>query len=115
MIFGRRCGSSQWSTTRSRPIRSPKIPAGGIRLFHVNGAEAAAAREIVAQHQVGRKRPSYDIIYPAWEFSGYPEPWARALEQYDEVWTATDFVLEAIRAAVSGVPVSASPEMPASR
>ena len=44
---------------------------------------------------------AYNIIYPAWELSKYPEPWARILEAFDEVWAPSAFIEAAIRPAVS--------------
>ena len=51
--------------------------------------------------QSGIFEAGYNIIFPAWELPRYPEVWARALENYDEVWTASAFADRSIRQAVS--------------
>ena len=41
------------------------------------------------------------MIYPVWELPNYPEKWARALEQFDEIWVPTRFVEDSIAKSVS--------------
>ena len=78
--------------------------APGIRLFHLNGNEV---RRTLAAFVDGQPRvftAGHNIVFPAWELPRYPVRWARLLDRFDEVWTASAFVDAAIRAAVS-VPV----------
>ena len=72
--------------------------AGAVNLFCVNGDEAARVIETV-----GRKAfdGAYNIIYPAWELARYPEPWAKVLRQFDEVWAPSAFIQAAIAGVVS--------------
>ena len=72
--------------------------AGAVNLYCVNGDEADRVIETV-----GRKAfdGSYNIIYPAWELARYPEPWAKVLRQFDEVWAPSAFIQEAIAGVVS--------------
>lgn len=71
---------------------------GGINVFHINGNEV----EQVLAHTVGRQRTgAYNIVYPMWELSRYPEPWARQLERFDEVWAPSAFVRDALVSAVN--------------
>jgi glycosyltransferase involved in cell wall biosynthesis len=81
-----------------------EIPVGSIRLFHCNGDEAAGAIAELERRQSGIIEKGYNIIYPAWELPSYPKIWGEALEAYDEVWTATAFVYNAIKPRVR-VPV----------
>lgn len=39
---------------------------------------------------------SYNIALPAHEWSEYPQNWIQLLNQFDEVWTTTDHVLEVL-------------------
>lgn len=43
---------------------------------------------------------AYNIVYPAWELAAYPEPWARLLERFDEVWAPSAFIRDALVPAV---------------
>jgi len=77
-------------------------PPGGIRLFHLNGAE-------IGQHLLHLLRATDDgytrnIVFPAWELPRYPAEWGRDLDRFDEIWTASRFADDAIRPAVN-VPV----------
>lgn len=68
-----------------------------INVFHINGNEV----EQVLAHTVDRQRTgAYNIVYPMWELSRYPEPWARQLERFDEVWAPSIFVRDALAKAV---------------
>ena len=78
--------------------------APGIRLFHLNGDEVDAALATIEQRQPGAFRDGNNIVFPAWELPRYPAAWARSLERFDEVWTASAFVENSVAAAVS-VPV----------
>jgi glycosyltransferase involved in cell wall biosynthesis len=70
---------------------------GDFNLFHLNGDEVEAAVD-----QIGGLAPgARNAICPMWELPRYPEPWARQLERFDEVWAASRFIAEAIRPSVS--------------
>ncbi len=71
---------------------------GRINIFFINGDEVAPAC-----NQLGEKWPAdaYNIVYPAWELPDYPEPWARDLERFDEIWAPSCFILDAVSAKVS--------------
>ena len=74
---------------------------GALNVFHINGDEV----EQSLAHTAARRKPgSYDIIYPAWELSRYPQEWARQLERFDEVWAPSRFIRDSIASSVS-VPV----------
>jgi glycosyltransferase involved in cell wall biosynthesis len=71
---------------------------GEVNLFCVNGDEAARVVD-----RLGRKafEGAYNIIYPAWELARYPEPWAKVVQRFDEVWAPSQFIADAISGAVS--------------
>ena len=84
---------------------SETIPAG-IRLFHLNAVDVPAFVPHMRKRRIGFFRfrstftSGYNIVFPAWELPHYPAPWARDLEQFDEVWAASDFAYDALHAAV---------------
>jgi len=84
---------------------SETIPAG-IRLFHLNADSVPFFVSALRKRRTGYLRfrntftAGYNIVFPAWELPRYPAPWARDLEQFDEVWAASDFAHDAVRAAV---------------
>lgn len=81
---------------------------GRFRIFHVNGEEVPIVLNAVSRMPQGQFTAGYNIIFPAWELPRYPDAWARALEKFDEVWTASPFADHSIRPAVK-VPVTYIP------
>jgi glycosyltransferase involved in cell wall biosynthesis len=77
---------------------------GGIRLFHLNGAEITPPLFPLLHDAHGDFAATHNIVFPAWELPRYPAEWGRNLDRFDEVWTATRFADDAIRPAVN-VPV----------
>ena len=47
----------------------------------------------------------YNIALPAHEWSEYPMNWIKLLNQFDEVWTTTDHVLEVLKRGGLNVPI----------
>ena len=70
---------------------------GPVNIFHVNGDEI----ELVLARLGGLPAGSRNVIYPAWELPNYPEEWARALEQFDEIWAPSRFTEHSIAKSVS--------------
>lgn len=70
----------------------------GVNLFGVNGDEAGRVIAKVGEAAFSR---GYNIAYPAWELSRYPDAWAQVLDRFDEIWAPSAFVVEALQAAVS--------------
>jgi glycosyltransferase involved in cell wall biosynthesis len=70
---------------------------GPVNIFHVNGDEI----ERVLARLGGLPTGSRNVVYPAWELPNYPEKWARALEQFDEIWAPSRFIEESIAKSVS--------------
>lgn len=81
------------------PKLSPKT-----NLFCINADEVEQAMGVLEHLGSGPAfQSAYNIIYPAWELSKYPAPWAKILERFDEVWAPSKFIEEAI------VPVTTRP------
>jgi glycosyltransferase involved in cell wall biosynthesis len=76
-----------------------------INVFHINADEVDQALAHLEYHE---PRSGYNIIYPAWELSQYPEEWARKLERFDEIWAPSRFIADSIRGA-SRLPVHHMP------
>lgn len=76
---------------------------GAVNVWHINGDEV---KPVLERMDSVRAPGSYDIVYPAWELARYPREWAEQLERFDEVWTPTDFIRDAIAPAVSKPVVS---------
>ena len=71
---------------------------GAINIFHLNGDEIAPAFNAPG----GRLADDpYNIVYPAWELSGYPKEWAEQLDRFDEIWAPSQFIYDALRPVVS--------------
>ena len=68
---------------------------GALNVFHINGDEVEPALA-----RIGPLPQAYNIVVPFWELPRYPAEWARQLERFDEVWAASDFIRQAIAAAV---------------
>ena len=70
--------------------------AGGVDIYCINGDEV---EPVMAR--LGSRTPArLSVIFPTWELPKYPEGWARALEQFDDIWAPSDFVRDAIAPAV---------------
>jgi glycosyltransferase involved in cell wall biosynthesis len=76
-----------------------------LNLFCINADEV---EPVLARLDAAAFASAYNIIYPAWELSKYPEPWARLVERFDEVWAPSAFVRDSIAGSVS-IPVQHMP------
>lgn len=80
--------------------------AGGVWFVHVNAPEAI--------HALGRLNPAawrgrYRIGYWAYELPRVPAEWVGAARAFDEIWTPSRFVAEALRASGIGANVRVMP------
>lgn len=74
------------------PTLSPKT-----NLFCINADEVEQAMGVLEHLGSGLAfQSAYNIIYPAWELSNYPKPWAKILDRFDEVWAPSRFIQDAI-------------------
>ena len=71
---------------------------GEVNVFHLNGDEIELAMATVAD---AMPKQAFNIVYPAWELSRYPQEWAAQLDRFDEVWAPTRFIRDALEPAVS--------------
>jgi glycosyltransferase involved in cell wall biosynthesis len=67
-----------------------------INIFHLNGDEVVQALERIGANFDAN---AYNIIYPAWELSIYPEVWAEQLDRFNEIWAPSAFIAEGLRKA----------------
>ncbi len=67
-----------------------------INIFHINGNEV---EQSLAHLGVNNRWDGYNIVYPAWELSRYPNEWAAQLDRFDEIWAPSWFIKESIEAA----------------
>ena len=78
-----------------------------VKLLAVNADQTKIVRSDLGQ---GSLDGSYVIGQWFWEIESFPEQFLDAFEVVDEVWAATEFVANAIRAvAPSSVPVNVMP------
>jgi len=70
---------------------------GAINVFHLNGDEVALALATLGETL---PKHAYNVIYPAWELSRYPQEWARQLDRFDEIWAPSAFIRDALLPAV---------------
>jgi Glycosyl transferases group 1 len=89
-----------------------ETPAGGIRVFHVNGDEVESVLRAFAARG-GRFDDGYNVIVPAWELPSYPAPWAEQLRRFDEVWALSHFLADSFAAAgLSSTHIGQAVEVP---
>lgn len=67
-----------------------------INIYCINGNEVEQALKHLSYQEAWG---GYNIIYPAWELSHYPETWALQLDTFDEVWASSSFTYEALHNA----------------
>jgi glycosyltransferase involved in cell wall biosynthesis len=86
-----------------------------IRIFAINGDEVDLVSRTMNGRSDGSFSSGYNVIYPAWELPYYPEPWARELNKFDEVWAPSDFVRKSIESSVTRpvlhMPLAVEPRM----
>ena len=71
-----------------------------VNFFSLNADEVEQAMGVLEHLGSGPAFESaYNIIYPAWELAKYPEPWAKVLDRFDEVWAPSEFIRDAVTAA----------------
>ena len=85
-----------------------------VNLFHVN-----ADRMLPAYSHLGRKffERRYNIGYPFWELSRFPQEWILPMQMLDEVWAPTTYIqkalIDALGQDVMHMPVGVSlPKIP---
>ena len=74
-----------------------ETPVGGVHIYCVNGDEAG---RVIARIGERTFAAAYNIAYPAWELARYPQPWAKVLRRFDEIWAMSAFIKNAIAKTV---------------
>lgn len=69
---------------------------GDINVFHLNADEVDNALDAIGGMEGG-----YNILYPNWELSHFPDPWIPALEKFDEIWCPSEFIYDAVKGRVT--------------
>jgi len=73
----------------------------GINLVHVNADQVP---NVFRQLGEGYFHGKYNIGYWFWELSEFPKRWHGSFKYFDEIWVASDFLLDAV-SRVSPIPV----------
>lgn len=64
------------------------FPEGKINVFVINGDQIESTQKLVGKYP----QDSYNIIYPAWELSDYPDEWLKKFNIFNEVWVPSKFM-----------------------
>ncbi|RJR54606.1 MAG: glycosyltransferase [Desulfobacteraceae bacterium] len=91
-------------TLRSRLSEAMVYP---FTLYHINVREA---EEIAQYHGAGWMNGRYNIAYWAWETREFPKRWTHHARLFNEIWTPSRFVTEAIQMCVP-LPVLTMPHV----
>ncbi len=92
----------QWLRRNDRThIEFSKDNPYAVNLLHVNADQVPAVFDQMGE---GYFKGKYNIGYWFWELSDFPERWRSAFSYFDEIWVASDFLLDAI-SRVSPIPV----------
>lgn len=73
-----------------------------VNIFTINGDEVGPVLDHLKDPNFER---AYNIVFPAWELETYPAEWGKMLNRFDEVWTPTSYVADAIAKSVD-IPVT---------
>ncbi len=71
---------------------------GRVNVFHLNADEVAGA---LATLDMRAFESAYNIIYPNWELSNFPDIWVPELERFDEVWAPSKFIADSLEGKLS--------------
>jgi GT2 family glycosyltransferase/glycosyltransferase involved in cell wall biosynthesis len=76
-----------------------------VNIFHIDAAQAG---DIDHCHGKDFRKDKHNIAYWAWELPEFPDSWLRFFRYFDEIWTPSHFVTEAI-SRKSPIPVLTMP------
>jgi Glycosyl transferases group 1 len=86
---------SHCSLVEPHEVNAP--PAGGLRIFHINGDEIDTVLRAF-EGRGGIFPDGYNIIVPAWELPVYPAEWSAGIRKFDEVWALSRFIADGLTA-----------------
>jgi len=69
----------------------------GVNIFCVNADEVDRVCALLDRDAFAA---AHNVVYPAWELAAFPEPWARKLDRFDEVWAPSAFIQAAVAPVV---------------
>lgn len=69
-----------------------------INIFYINGDEIDQVLDHINKDLLPG---AYNIIYPQWELSIYPQEWSERLNRFDEIWAPSKFVFDTIKKTIS--------------
>jgi len=67
---------------------------GRINVFHLNADEVEGSLATLDPSQLSS---GYNILYPNWELSRFPDEWLPHLERFDEVWAPSRFIADSLK------------------
>lgn len=70
---------------------------GDVNIFHLNADEVTPALATLNARAMAN---SYNIIYPNWELSHFPDEWITHLERFDEVWAPSAFIAKSLEGKI---------------
>ncbi len=76
-----------------------------VNVFHIDAPQSS---EIDHHHGTGFRKNKYNIAYWAWETPEFPDAWVPETRFYDEIWTPSAYVRDAIAPKVP-IPVLSMP------
>ena len=80
-------------------------PGRSINIYHVNAEEVDLTQSLLKNTLPDG---AYNILYPFWELSRYPEVWLDKLNLFDELWAPSRFIEGALQGSVDK-PISHMP------
>lgn len=89
------------TTVHTHPDRSIPVTRDAPFKFNIFVANADNTPGILADYPALEWRRHYNIGYWAWELEEFPAFWLEHLASFDEIWTPSDFVTDAIAAATA--------------
>ncbi len=97
------CLAAQGDNTYNDRLESENIHP--VNIFHIDAAQAG---DIDHCHGKDFRKSKHNIAYWAWELPEFPDSWLRFFRYFDEIWTPSHFVTEAI-SRKSPIPVLTMP------
>ena len=97
------------TSCRDVPVPSPTLPGNrgewlGLEVFPITILTHAGSPYFLSAYQrsgLFRRENIYRIAYWAWELERVPDEWVEASRLVDEIWSPTQFVVEAMRSKFS--------------
>ncbi|MBK1878413.1 glycosyltransferase [Pelagicoccus mobilis] len=97
------CMASQGDTSLDAELQDSNPHP--INIFHIDAPQSA---DIDHHHSPQFRKGKRNIAYWAWELPDFPDRWIKYFQYFDEIWTPSDFVRNAV-AMKSPVPVLTMP------